>query len=119
MGLNIGYIKNITWEEISKFAMQKIYIDKLLHSKNFIRSFSFEPRFQFELDFSNVNVIWLVDIERLLDLQKAAIFNEIALKVENLEPNISKVLRQTGLYKTLNTIDPVETGKLHKRLALE
>ena len=41
MGLNICYIKNITWEEISKFAMQKIYIDKLLHSKNFIRSLIF------------------------------------------------------------------------------
>lgn len=99
--------------------MQKIYIDKLLHSKNFVKNFMLEPVGEIELDFSNVSEIRLQDIQRLLDLQKMAIYNEISLKVENLEPNISKIFDQTGLYKTLNTIGACDKGKIHKRLALE
>lgn len=99
--------------------MQKIYIDKLLHNKNFIRNFFFEPNDLLELDFSNVKEIRLNDIQRLLDLQKLAIYNEIPIKINNLEPDISKVLKQTGLYKTLNTIGSCTTAPIHKRLAME
>lgn len=99
--------------------MQKIYIDKLLHNKNFIKSFNSEPNGLVALDFSNVTEIRLGDIQRLLDLQKMAIYNEFAVKLENLEPNISKVLEQTGLYKTFKSIGVSENCKPHKRLALE
>lgn len=99
--------------------MQKIYIDKLLHNKNFIRNFMLEASGQISLDFTNVSEIRLEDIQRLLDLQKMAIFNEISLKVENLEPGIGKIFDQTGLYKTLNTLGNCSRGKIHKRLALE
>lgn len=77
-----------------------------------------EPNGQFELDFSNVNEIKLNDIQRLLDLQKLAIFNEISIKVENLTPAICKIMEQTGLYKTFKTIGATEKRSLNKRLGL-
>ena len=99
--------------------MQKIYIDKLLHNKNFLRKIFFEPNDMLELDFSNVKEIRLNDIQRLLDLQKLAIYNEISIKINNLEPDISKILKQTGLYKTFNTIGTGNMAPINKRLALE
>ncbi len=77
-----------------------------------------EPNGQIALDFSNVSEIRMNDIQRLLDLQKLAIFNDIDIKVENMEPDISKILEQTGLYKTLNTLSGREKSKLHKRMGL-
>ncbi len=106
-------------ESIFCAMMQKIYIDKLLHNKNFIREFLFEPNDMLELDFTNVREIRLNDIQRLLDLQKLAIYNEISLRINNLEPNISKILKQTGLYKTFNTIGATSVKPINKRLALE
>lgn len=98
--------------------MQKIYIDNLLNKKNFIRNITIEAENELELDFSNVHEIRMRDIEKLIDLQKLAIFNQIKIKIDNLTPDISKILEQTGLYKTLNTFENFEPVKIHKRLGL-
>lgn len=73
---------------------------------------------ELELDFSNVNEIRLNDIERLLALQKIAVFNEVKIKVENMTPTISRIFEQTGLYKMLNTFGSPSQIKIHKRLGL-
>ena len=98
--------------------MQKIYINKLLENKNLIRNFMVEPNGQIALDFSNVREIRMKDIQKLMDIQKLAIFNSIDIKIENLEPDICKVLEQTGLYKTFNAVSSREKIKIPKRLGL-
>jgi len=96
--------------------MQKIYINSLLENKNLIRNFMVEPNGQIALDFSNVREIRMKDIQKLMDIQKLAIFNSIEIRIENLEPDICKILEQTGLYKTFNTSSA--KNKAPKRLGL-
>jgi anti-anti-sigma regulatory factor len=98
--------------------MQKVYINKLLENKNFIRNFMVEPNGQIALDFTNVREIRLNDIQKLMNLQKVAILNGNAVKFENLEPDITKILVQTGIYKTFNVIGNHERVKIPKRLGL-
>ncbi len=98
--------------------MQKLYIRNVLNKKNFIAAFLEESEDELELDFSNVEEIRLEDIEKLLDLQKIAVFNEIKIKVENMKPNISRIFEQTGLYKMLNTLQSAPCGKINKRMGL-
>lgn len=81
--------------------MQKIYIHSWLDKKYPAAGVIQSADNELELDFSNVDEICLKDIEKLLDLQKLAVFNEIKLHVENMKPNISRVFEQTGLYKML------------------
>ena len=70
-----------------------------------------------ELDFSNVEEICLHDIERLLDLQKIAVFNEIKLQVKNMKPAIARIFEQTGLYKIL-VFGNSKESKIRKRQGL-
>ncbi len=98
--------------------MQKIYINKILNKNNFELEFLCDSENELELDFSNVTEIRLEDIEKLLDIQKAAVFNEVKIRVENMQPNISRIFEQTGLYKMLNTFGNPPKVKIHKRLGL-
>lgn len=94
--------------------MQKIYIHSWLDKKNpaegFIQNANLEceseSASEVELDFSNVDEICMKDIEKLLDLQKIAVFNEMKIKVENMKPNISRIFEQTGLYRMLTFGSP-------------
>lgn len=72
---------------------------------------------ELKLDFTNVDDICLNDIERLLDLQKMAVFNEVKISVENMKPHISRLFEQTGLYKLL-TFGNSSCLKIRKRQGL-
>lgn len=85
--------------------MQKIYIHSWLEKKSPV-GFLQNANSEVELDFSNVDEICLKDIEKLLDLQKIAVFNEMKIKVENMKPNISRIFEQTGLYRMLTFGSP-------------
>ena len=82
--------------------MQKIYINYWLNAKNSAFGVIQTADNELKLDFSKVEDICLNDIERLLDLQKVAVFNGIKLSVENMQPQISRIFEQTGLYKLLS-----------------
>ena len=86
--------------------MQKIHIHSWLDKKYPAAGFIQSADNELELDFSNVDEICLKDIEKLLDLQKIAVFNEIKIHVENMKPNISRLFEQTGLYKMLTFGNP-------------
>ena len=99
-------------------AMQKIYINNILNKNKFELGFIQDSENELELDFANVEEIRLEDIEKLLDIQKIAVFNEMKIKVENMQPNISRIFEQTGLYKMLNTFGSSTNVKINKRLGL-
>lgn len=101
--------------------MQKLYISSWLSNSHGCSAITQNIDSELELDFSNVEEIRLRDIERLLDLQKMAVFNEIKIKVGHMKPSISKIFEQTGLYKLMNTLGatcPVAPLKINKRLGL-
>lgn len=82
--------------------MQKIYINSWLNTKNSAFGVIQTADNELKLDFSKVDNICLNDIERLLDLQKIAVFNGVKLTVENMQPQVSRLFEQTGLYKLLS-----------------
>lgn len=82
--------------------MQKIQINSWLNVKNSTTGLIQNANNEIKLDFSNVEEIGLKDIEKLLDLQKIAVFNETKLSVENMKPSITKLFQQTGLCKVLD-----------------
>lgn len=86
--------------------MQKIYINSWLDKETPVSGLIQSTDNELELDFSNVEEIRIRDIEKLLYLQKIAVFNEIKLHVENMRPNISRLFEQTGLYKLLTFSNP-------------
>ena len=98
--------------------MQKIYISKIFNKTKFEPTFVFDSGSELELDFSNVDEIRLEDIDKLLDIQKMAVFNEMKIKVENMQPNITKLFEQTGLYKMLGSFGASANVKINKRLGL-
>lgn len=97
--------------------MQKIYINSWLNKQG---SIAFVPNLEneLELDFSNVDEIRLQDIESLLTLQKLAVFNEMKIRVQNMQPAITRVFEQTGLYKMMNTLGTPVKLKIRKRQGL-
>lgn len=97
--------------------MQKIYINSWLNKEHSAAGFIQSADNEVELDFSNVDDICMCDIERLLYLQKLAVFNEIKIRVENMKPNVSRIFEQTGLYKLLTFGNPVIV-KTRKRQGL-
>lgn len=99
--------------------MQTIHIDKLLENRNSIHGLLFDNEEQVELDFSNVEEIRFSDIQKLLDIQKLAVFNDLSLRIAHLEPSIRQILEQTGLYKTLNSFSIKEGRSIPKRMVLE
>ncbi len=86
--------------------MQKIYINSWLDKENPVSGLIQSAVNEVELDFSNVDEICMRDIEKLLYLQRIAVFNEIKIHVENMKPNISRLFEQTGLYKLLTFGNP-------------
>lgn len=98
--------------------MQKIYINSWLSKQG--TSIAFVPNLEneLELDFSNVDEIRMQDIERLLTLQKLAVFSEMKICVQNMQPAISRVFEQTGLYKMMNTLGAPTQLKIRKRQGL-
>lgn len=97
--------------------MEKINIHSWLSKHNSGTGLIQGASDEVELDFSNVEEICLHDIERLLDLQKFAVFNEIKLRVKNMEPAIARIFEQTGLYKIL-VFGNSKEGKIRKRQGL-
>ena len=81
--------------------MQKIYINSWLDKDTQATGLIKSAVNEVELDFSNVDEICMRDIEKLLYLQRIAVFNEIKIHVQNMKPNISRIFEQTGLYKLL------------------
>ena len=82
--------------------MQKIYVNSWLNMKNSAFGVIQTADNEIKLDFSQVDNIALNDIECLLDLQKMAVFNGLKLSVENMQPQVSRLFEQTGLYKLLS-----------------
>ena len=80
---------------VNGFVVPKI--QSLEISNDDIKKLGIKPE-----DFSKVDNICLNDIERLLDLQKIAVFNGVKLTVENMQPQVSRLFEQTGLYKLLS-----------------
>ena len=97
--------------------MQKIYINSWLNMDNSAAGLVQCADNELKLDFTNVDDICLNDIERLLDLQKMAVFNEVKISVENMKPHISRLFEQTGLYKLL-TFGSSSCLKIRKRQGL-
>lgn len=98
--------------------MQKIYISSWLNKQGSGLQFVPNIENELELDFSNVEEIRMKDIERLLTLQKLAVFSEVKIRVENMKPGISRIFEQTGLYKMINTFNPPSKLNLRKRQGL-
>lgn len=98
---------------------QKIYIDNLFKEKNGLKKLSIEANEKLELDFSNIKEIRLPDIQKLLALHKLAIFNGLNLQVAHIAPPIQLLLEQTGLYKTLNTMNIGTQKAIKKRVVLD
>lgn len=98
---------------------QKIYIDNLFKEKNGLKKLTIEANEKLELDFSNIKEIRLPDIQKLLALHKLAIFNGLSLQVAHIAPSILVLLEQTGLYKTLNTMNLSTKKAIKKRVVLD
>lgn len=73
---------------------------------------------EIELDFSNVDDIKLDDLERILLLQKFAVFNQLRMKAENMKPSVMRIFEQTGLYKMMNTFSSNKNLNIRKRQGL-
>ena len=112
-------LKNIFCKKynLGLFIMQKIYIHSWLNKENSATGLIQNADSDVSLDFSNVEEISLKDIERLLDLQKIAVFNELRIHVENMRPHISRIFEQTGLYRLLTFGNP-SAQKIRKRQGL-
>ena len=98
---------------------QKIFIENLLKEQNGMKKLTIEANEQLELDFSNIKEIRLPDIQKLLALHKLAIFNGLHLQVAHIAPQIQLLLEQTGLYKTLNTMNLNTNRNIKKRVVLD
>lgn len=98
---------------------QKIYIDNLFKEKNGLKKLTIDANEKLELDFSNIKEIRLPDIQKLLALHKLAIFNDLSLQVAHIAPPILLLLEQTGLYKTLNTMNLCNNKTIKKRVVLD
>lgn len=98
--------------------MQKIYINTWLNTQGSSLQFVPNVENELELDFTNVEEIRMRDIERLLTLQKLAVFNEVKIRVENMKPGISRIFEQTGLYKMMNTFNAPAKLQIRKRQGL-
>lgn len=98
---------------------QKISIDNLFKEKNGLKNIIFEAKEQLELDFSNITELRLPEIQKLLALHKLAIFNGLNIHVAHIAPPIKSILEQTGLYKTLNTINIGDHKNIKKRVVLD
>ena len=86
--------------------MQKIYINSWLNTKKSAFGVIQTTDKELKLDFSKVDSVCLNDIEKLLDLQRMAVFNGLKLTVENMQPQVSRLFEQTGLYKLLSFGNP-------------
>lgn len=104
-------------DNLGMYIMQKIYIHSWLNKEYSPEGLVQSANNEVELDFSNVEDIRLKDIERLLDLQKIAVFNEIKIRVENMKPHIITLFEQTGLYKLVSFGNPIPV-KIRKRQGL-
>ncbi len=98
--------------------MSKVYINSWLNKQG--SSIQFVPNIEneLELDFSNVDEIKMDDIEKLIMLQKLAVFNEAKIRVENMKPAILRIFEQTGLYKMMNSLNTTPVLKIKKRQGL-
>ena len=104
----------LSWDKL----MQKIHINSWLTKQGSAIQFVPGVENELELDFSNVNELSLNDIEAILILQRFAVFNETQIRVENMKPCIKRVFEQTGLYKMINSLNPVKDFKIKKRQGL-
>ena len=116
LGISVKNIFCINYKNLG-IIMEKINIHSWLSKQNSATGLIQSAPDEVELDFSNVEEICLHDIERLLDLQKIAVFNEIKLRVKNMEPAIARIFEQTGLYKIL-VFGNSKEGKIRKRQGL-
>ena len=94
----------------------KIYLEDLFKEKNALRKTTIDTNEELELDFSNIKELRLPEIQKLLALHKLAIFNELHLQVAHIAPSIQLLLEQTGLYKTLNTMNLSCSRNIKKRM---
>ena len=95
--------------------MQKLQINPWLENQDQSLSYISDSIKELELDFSDVDEIRLNDVERLLDLQKLAVFNEVKIKTQNLKPSVSKIFEHTGLDKMLNALSHTRKQNIRKR----
>ena len=98
--------------------MQKIYINNWLAQKGRVINLNAELDRELALDFSNVEEIRLNDVEKILDLQKYAVFNGVKISVQNMKPGVSRVFEQTGLYKMMDTVKATRALEARKRQGL-
>ncbi len=67
---------------------------------NNIKNVDFEKASNIVIDFSTTENIDLKAIKTLLNLQKLALLNSKTLSIQNVNPDVSKLLDVTGLNKT-------------------
>ena len=65
-----------------------------------IKNVDFEKASNIVIDFSTTENIDLKAIKTLLNLQKLALLNSKTLSIQNVNPDVSKLLDVTGLNKT-------------------
>ena len=65
-----------------------------------IKNVDFEKASNIVIDFSSTENIDLKAIKTLLNLQKLALLNSKTLSIQNVNPDVSKLLDITGLNKT-------------------
>ena len=65
-----------------------------------IKNVDFEKASNIVIDFSSTENIDLKAIKTLLNLQKLALLNSKTLSIQNVNPDVSKLLDVTGLNKT-------------------
>lgn len=95
--------------------MQKISINPWLADQEQSLSYIPDSIKELALDFSDVEEIRLNDLERILDLQKMAVFNEMRISTHNMKPSVSKIFEQTGLDKMLNALSHTRKQNIRKR----
>lgn len=93
--------------------MDTIFAYKLFKDKNSLNNIELEGEKHITVDFSRVKDCNLQNIQTLLNLQKIAIFNDVKLDIKNTTPLVEKMLYQTGLYKTWDSLatNPIIVSK--------
>ncbi|MBQ4123385.1 STAS domain-containing protein [bacterium] len=82
--------------------MQFVQVSEIFKNIGNLYNSEFETAKNIMLDFSNVENIDLKGIKTLLNIQKVALMNNKSVVLQNVAPNVGKILDVTGLYKTFS-----------------
>lgn len=84
--------------------MRRVRASEVFQNIGNIYDTDFENSGRITLDFSNIENIDLKAIKTLLNVQKVALLNNKSISIENVSPNVGRVLDVTGLSKTFANV---------------